>query len=124
MMHGSSDRAHLWIRVFAAPGLLAAATIFGLLAALLWEKCGQYVAWVTVGAPLAVIAWVWGRRRSQKTGRFRRRCAANSARGRCAAISELLLCKTVAALVGVGDLLHTSRGAIPGFPPVWEQQRA
>lgn len=69
-MHGSSDRARLWIRVFAAPVLLAAATIFGLLAALLWAKSGQYVAWVTVGAPVAVVGWVWVRRRSQKTGPF------------------------------------------------------
>lgn len=67
-MHGSSDRTRLWIRVFAAPGVLAAATITGLLAALLWGTVGQYVAWVTVGAPIAVVAWVWVRRRSQKTG--------------------------------------------------------
>ncbi|MEH2485741.1 membrane protein implicated in regulation of membrane protease activity [Bradyrhizobium sp. AZCC 2230] len=69
-MHGSSDRARLWIRVFAAPMLLAAATIIGLLAALLWGTVGQYVAWVTVGAPVAVVAWVWVRRRSKKTGPF------------------------------------------------------
>ncbi len=69
-MHGSSDRARLWIRVFAAPGLLATATITGLMAALLWGTVGQYVAWVTVGAPIAVVAWVWVRRRSQKAGPF------------------------------------------------------
>lgn len=69
-MHGSSDRARLWIRVFAAPGLLAAASIVGLLAALLCGTVGQYVAWVTVGAPVAVVAWVWARRRGQKTGPF------------------------------------------------------
>ena len=71
MTHGSSNRARLWIRVFATPGLLAAATIFGLLAALLWEKIGQYVAWVTVGAPVAPVTWVWLRRRIKKTGDFR-----------------------------------------------------
>jgi uncharacterized membrane protein (DUF485 family) len=74
-MHGSSDRSRLWIRVFAAPILLAAATITGLLAALLWGAVGQYVAWVTVGAPVLVIswvlAWVWVRRRPKKTGQFR-----------------------------------------------------
>lgn len=69
-MHGFSDRARLWIRVFAAPGLLAAATITGLLAALLWGTVGQYVAWVTVGAPIAVVASVWVCRRSQNTGPF------------------------------------------------------
>ena len=61
-MHGSSDRARLWIRVFAAPILLAAATITGLLAALLWGAVGQYVAWVTVGAPVLVVLGVWLRR--------------------------------------------------------------
>jgi len=63
-MHGSSDRSRLWIRVSAAPVLLAAATITGLLAALLWGTAGQYVAWATVGAPVLVVAWVWVRRRT------------------------------------------------------------
>ena len=64
MTHGSPDRARLWIRVFAAPILLAAATITGLLTALLWGTVGQYVAWVTVGAPVLVVSWVWVRRRA------------------------------------------------------------
>ena len=76
-MHGSSDRARLWIRVFAAPILLAAATIFGLLAALLWGTVGQYVAWVTVGAPVLVVSWVWVRRRSKKNVRFSRATRGN-----------------------------------------------
>ncbi|MET4384894.1 membrane protein implicated in regulation of membrane protease activity [Bradyrhizobium sp. F1.4.3] len=70
MMHGSSGPSRLWIRVFAAPILLATATITGLLAALLCGTVGQYVAWVTVGAPVLVIAWVWVRRRTKKTGQF------------------------------------------------------
>ena len=61
-MHGSSGPSRLWIRVFAAPLLLAAATITGLLAALLWGAVGQYVAWVTVGAPVLVVLGVWLRR--------------------------------------------------------------
>jgi hypothetical protein len=61
-MHGSSGPSHLWIRVFAAPILLVAATITGLLAALLWGAVGQYVAWVTVGAPVLVVLGVWLRR--------------------------------------------------------------
>jgi hypothetical protein len=71
-MHGSPDRTRRWIRVFAAPVLLAAATITGLLAALLWGTVGQYVAWVTVGAPVLVIAWVWVRRGGQKPRHFDR----------------------------------------------------
>lgn len=69
-MHGSSGSSRLWIHVFAAPVLLAVATITGLLAALLWGALGQYVAWVTVGAPVLVVAWVWGRRRTKKTGQI------------------------------------------------------
>jgi membrane protein implicated in regulation of membrane protease activity len=71
-MHGSPDRSRLWIRVFAAPILLAAATITGLLAALLWGTVGQYVAWVTVGGPVLVITWVWVRRSTQKPRHFDR----------------------------------------------------
>jgi len=71
-MHGSPDRSRLWIRVFAGPGLLAISTITGLLAALLWGTAGQYVAWVTVGAPVLVILRVWVRCRTRKTGRFSR----------------------------------------------------
>lgn len=72
MMHGSSDRSRLWIGIFAAPVLLAAATITGLLAALLWGSVGQYVAWVTLGAPVLVVAGVWVRCRTRKTGQFSR----------------------------------------------------
>jgi membrane protein implicated in regulation of membrane protease activity len=71
-MHGSPDLSRLWTRVFAAPIVLAAATITGLLAALLWGTVGQYVAWVTVGAPVLVICWVWVRRRTQKPEHFDR----------------------------------------------------
>ncbi|WP_247430238.1 hypothetical protein [Bradyrhizobium sp. 139] len=60
------------MRVFAAPVLLAVATITGLLAALLWGTVGQYVAWVSVGAPVLVIVWVWVRCRTQKSGQFSR----------------------------------------------------
>jgi hypothetical protein len=71
-MHGSPDRSRLWIRVFAAPIVLAVSTIMGLLAALLWGTVGQYVAWVTVGAPVLVISWVWVRRHTQKPEHFNR----------------------------------------------------
>ena len=62
MMHGSPLRSRPWIRVFAAPILIAAATAVGLLAALLWGEIGKYVAWVTVGFPALVIFWTWLRR--------------------------------------------------------------
>ena len=66
MMHGSRDRSRLWIRVFGAPILLAALTVTGLLAALLWGDIGRYVAWVTVGSPVVVILWAWRRRGTKK----------------------------------------------------------
>ncbi len=65
-MHGSSGPSRLWIRVFAAPILLAVATIGGLLAALLWGDVGRYVAWVTVGAPVLVVIWTLVRRSLDK----------------------------------------------------------
>ncbi|WP_247983613.1 hypothetical protein [Bradyrhizobium sp. 186] len=70
MTHGSSGPSRLWIRVFAAPILLAAATLTGLLAALLWGAVGKYVAWVTVGAPVLVIALVWVRCRTRRPEQF------------------------------------------------------
>jgi len=58
LMHGSSERSCLWMRVFAAPILLAAATVIGLSAALLRGRGGQYVVWLTVWAQVWVIAGV------------------------------------------------------------------
>jgi hypothetical protein len=69
-MHGSSDNSRLWIRVFAAPVPRAATTIIGPLAALLWGSVVQYVARVTVGIAMAVIASVWVRCRTRKPGNF------------------------------------------------------
>ncbi|MBR0715734.1 hypothetical protein [Bradyrhizobium liaoningense] len=41
-------------------------TTIGLLAALIWADIGKYIAWVTVGAPVAIVCWVWLRRRLEK----------------------------------------------------------
>jgi hypothetical protein len=49
-------------RVFAIPLLLAALTTLGLLAALLIEPLGRYVAWLTLGLPIVVVAWSWRRK--------------------------------------------------------------
>jgi hypothetical protein len=62
--------------------------------------------------------------RTKKAEHFGRQRIAHSCPGPSAAISELLTCETVTALAGAGDLLHTSRGVIPGFSPFWERQRA
>ena len=65
-MHGSSDRSRPWLRVFGVPILLGVLTTIGLLAALSWADIGKYIAWVTVGAPVAIVGWVWLRRRLKK----------------------------------------------------------
>lgn len=70
-----SDRSRPWMQVIAAPILLAAMTLAGLVAALLWGEIGRCVAWVTVGAPVAVIAGVPLRRALTK-----RRNSASAAR--------------------------------------------
>ncbi|WP_140980583.1 hypothetical protein [Bradyrhizobium guangdongense] len=66
MMHGSPDRLRPWLRVFGVPILLGVLTTIGLLAALIWADVGKYIAWVTVGAPVAIVGWVWLCRRLQK----------------------------------------------------------
>ena len=49
-------------KVWGAPLLLAALTLFGLLAALLGTGIWYWAAWVTIGIPLLVIVWkVWGK---------------------------------------------------------------
>lgn len=67
MMHGYPCYLRLWIRVFGAPILLGAAVLIGLLAALIWGELGRYVAWGTVGAPVAVVLWAWLRRGRRKS---------------------------------------------------------
>ena len=65
-MHASLDRSRPWLRVFGVPILLGVLTTIGLLAALIWAGVGKYIAWVTVGAPVAIVCWVWLRRRLEK----------------------------------------------------------
>jgi len=69
-----------------------------------------YVAEATVGAHDRGQPAAWVRCRTRKPGVFLGWCTAKRCRGLWAAISELLPCKTVAALAGLGDLLHTSAG--------------
>lgn len=66
MMHGSLARVRPWTGVFGAPALLAALTVLGLSAALLWGSTGRYIAWATVGSPVLVIFWAWLRCRGKK----------------------------------------------------------
>lgn len=65
-MGGSHGRSRPWLRVFGAPILLGVLTMAGLLIALIWRDFGKYISWITVGAPVAVVAWVWLRHRREK----------------------------------------------------------
>lgn len=48
---------------WGAPGLLALASLVGLLAALLGDGAWDVLSWLALGAPVAVIGWMWGGRR-------------------------------------------------------------
>jgi hypothetical protein len=52
------------IRVWTAPVLLAVAGAIGLLAALVADGVGDYIAWLTLAAPVAVVLWCAPRRRT------------------------------------------------------------
>lgn len=49
-------------RIFIAPALLFAVSAFGLVVALVGDGAWDHAGWLTVGLPLAVIAWFWRRR--------------------------------------------------------------
>jgi hypothetical protein len=48
-------------RVFGVPLLLALLGAVGLLSALLGDDVWDALSWLTLGLPLAVILWFWGR---------------------------------------------------------------
>lgn len=50
------------LAIFAAPLLLAAISVVGLLSALLGDGVWDAVSWFTLAAPVAVIAWMLYRR--------------------------------------------------------------
>jgi len=52
-----------WWAVYGGPLLLGVLSIAGLLTALLSEGAGRYFSWFAVGAPVAITAWFFARRR-------------------------------------------------------------
>jgi hypothetical protein len=48
-------------RVFGIPLLLGLLSAVGLLSALLGDDLWDALSWLTLGLPLAVILWFWGR---------------------------------------------------------------
>lgn len=51
-------------RTFGMPALIALASAVGLVSALLGDGVNDWVSWIGLGVPVAVIAWAWLRRRT------------------------------------------------------------
>jgi hypothetical protein len=58
--------ANARIRVWTAPIFLGVLSSVGLIAALLSEGFGDYLAWLTLGIPVAVVLWYAPPRRARK----------------------------------------------------------
>lgn len=56
-MHATPARDPYLRRVLGIPLLVAAATIFGLLAALLGQDLWHVLSWITLSIPIALVAW-------------------------------------------------------------------
>jgi hypothetical protein len=52
-----------WRAVYGGPLQLGVLSVAGLLAALLSEGAGRYFSWIAVGAPVAITAWFFARRK-------------------------------------------------------------
>jgi hypothetical protein len=52
-----------WWTVYGGPLVLSVLSIAGLLTALLSEDTGRYFSWISVGAPVALTAWFFARRK-------------------------------------------------------------
>ena len=52
-----------WRTVYGGPLLIGILSIVGLLTALLSEGPGRYFSWLALGAPVALTAWFFARRK-------------------------------------------------------------
>jgi hypothetical protein len=52
-----------WRAVYGGPILLGVLSIAGLLSALMSEGPGRYFSWLALGAPVALTAWFFARRK-------------------------------------------------------------
>jgi hypothetical protein len=52
-----------WRAVYGGPLVLGVLTVAGLLSALLSEGPGRYFSWLALGAPVAISAWFFARRK-------------------------------------------------------------
>ena len=56
-----------WWTVYGGPLLIGVLSVAGLLSALLYEGPGRYFSWLALGAPIALTAWFYARRKRFKT---------------------------------------------------------
>lgn len=52
-----------WRTVYGGPLLFGVLSVAGLLTALLSEGAGRYFSWLALGAPVAITAWCFTRRK-------------------------------------------------------------
>jgi hypothetical protein len=52
-----------WRTVYGGPLLFGVLSVAGLLTALLAEGAGRYFSWLALGAPVAITAWCFARRK-------------------------------------------------------------
>jgi hypothetical protein len=58
----SRSSGHWWT-IYGGPLLISVLSVAGLLTALLSEGAGRYFSWIAVGAPVALTAWFFARRK-------------------------------------------------------------
>ncbi len=56
------SRKPSFVRTFGAPAAIAAASVVGLVAALVGDGAYDWISWIGLAVPLAAIAWAWARR--------------------------------------------------------------
>ena len=52
-----------WWAVYGGPLVIGVLSTAGLLSALLYEGPGRYFSWLALGAPVALTAWFYARRK-------------------------------------------------------------
>ena len=52
-----------WWTVYGGPLVIGVLSTAGLLSALLYEGAGRYFSWLALGAPIALTAWFYARRK-------------------------------------------------------------
>ncbi|HAC58027.1 hypothetical protein [Parvibaculum sp.] len=65
-MNDKTPRRGGFRHIFGVPAVLAIISLVGLIAALVGDGWLDFLSWVTLGVPIAVMFWAYGRRRQAK----------------------------------------------------------